>query len=464
MKLKRRIILLIFIVFFSLSSSPIYSSDEFLNTCLKIAESRSKKLAVAEEQINLSNTKVFGSARQYFPNLSFEKQYTKGKTITEEYRAEQIALKAAQPIYQGGRINATYRHDSLMSIASKHNYTKIREDLFAAVKLSYYELLSLKMQLKTLTNAYDEVEKLQKKVQNEYDAKAISELDLIESENFRDKIKNMFENTIDDVALAEKKLVLLTYIEKIDEIPVPMREELAEEVPEISFSLEECIKLARLNNLDVVSNNLAIKIAEQKEKIIRSRVIPNLALEGSYGQGGEAFVTQPLDMATTWSFMGKLNWGLWGNSLEASQYNEKTAPTTIQDPYQRVDNLISNVKLSLLDDINYFIQSKETSVTYNQANSDYTDSINKTILDVQKNYNDYLSSLRDARTYRNEIILRKRKLAFLKKRNDIYEIPTVQLMEESWKYAEAVSSYAKSLYKNYAAVTELERLTLVPLR
>ena len=351
-----------------------------------------------------------------------------------------------------------------MVTASKYNYTKSREELFAAVKLAYYELISSKMQYKALSTAFDEIEKLNSKVISEYKAKAISELDLVESENFRDKVKDMLDNTKDDIALAEKKLCVLLNVERLDEIPIPMPENLTDEIQEISFSLSDCLDFARLNNIDILSNQIQIKVAEQKQRIVRSRLIPNLSVEGTYGQGGEAFVTEPLDLANTWSLMGKMYWGLWGNSVEASQTTDHTEPKLITDPYAKVDNRTTDVKVGLLDDTNYFVQSKETDVGYNQARADYTDSLNKAALDISKNFDDYRSSLRDIRTYRNEIILKKRKLTYLKKRNDLYEIPTVQLMEESWKYAETISSYAKALNKNYSSVTELERLTLVPMR
>ncbi|MDR3307069.1 MAG: hypothetical protein LBS61_05330 [Endomicrobium sp.] len=52
----------------------------------------------------------------------------------------------------------------------------------------------------------------------------------------------------------------------------------------------------------------------------------------------------------------------------------------------------------------------------------------------------------------------------MKRQNSLYEVATVSLMEEALKYAEAISGYARATYQNYASVTEMERLTLMPLR
>ena len=44
------------------------------------------------------------------------------------------------------------------------------------------------------------------------------------------------------------------------------------------------------------------------------------------------------------------------------------------------------------------------------------------------------------------------------------EVPTAQLMEESWKYAETIGQYGKALYSNYASVAEMERIVFISLR
>ena len=97
---KKRIfsLLVSFILLFSAYPAP--ALDEFLSTALKIGEARSKKLAVASEQVRLSNTRIFNSGRQFFPAISFESNFQKGNLIGEsQYQSEQLSLKGAQPIF-----------------------------------------------------------------------------------------------------------------------------------------------------------------------------------------------------------------------------------------------------------------------------------------------------------------------------------------------------------------------------
>jgi hypothetical protein len=172
----------------------------------------------------------------------------------------------------------------------------------------------------------------------------------------------------------------------------------------------------------------------------------------------------PLALTTVWSVGGRMSWTLWGNTMEVLQSNSHTIPREIVDVSNRVDDSTLDVRFSLFDDMNYFVDATESRVTYEQALADYGDIRLKTLLDLQKVYNDYNSSLRNARTLKKEIQLRKRKLELLRKRNELYEVATVQVMEESWKYADCISAYGRAVTQNYSSVSEMEKLTMMPLR
>ncbi|MFC1501763.1 TolC family protein [Elusimicrobiota bacterium] len=464
MNTKLKFLPLFFLVSSLVCAKPAFAEDQLLDTCLKIAESREKKLVLANEQINLSDIRVKRSIRKFFPSAAAQLKVSKGETANAEYQAEQYMLRASQPIYEGGRLRANYKYDNFMLLSAKYNYTKTREEFFGSVKLAYYELLSKKMEFRTLKQAYEEVEKLLKKVKVEYKSKAISQLDLVESENFRDKVRDLMDSTEEGIGLATQKLTLLLNVNGLDEVPTPMPESLPDDIASISFTLKECSEFALVNSIDLKIANLQIQMASQKKKISRSKIIPKFYLDGSYGRDGEAFVTQPLDLTTVWSVIGKMSWGLWGNSMETSIINDKTDPKTIVDYGVKVENTTSELKVGFLDDMDYFVDSKESSVSFVQSESDHQEEVRRITEEVHANYYDYTSSYRDIKTYRNEITLRKRKLALMKKKNKLYEVPTVQVMEESWEYAETIAAHAKALYRNYAAVTNLEKITLVALR
>ncbi len=456
------------------ASTLSYASvhDDFLDQCMKIAESRNNRLVVAYEQIQLSEIRAVSAARAFFPQLMVQHVSSKGSTALygesatdgKEYNSEEFGFRAVQSIYEGYRTKGMYKYESMMVDAARFNYTKTREDLFANIKLAYYEYLTLNQEYKALSKAFDIVETLFLKVRNEYRAKAISDLDMTEAENFRDKVSDMHSAAKINLDFSIKKLLEVVGIHDLNDINAKVSDELPDDVAEITFSLQDLLSFILTNNLDVQNAKVQARMADMKIKINRSKVIPKFYVEGFYGKSGEAFTQEPLELAAAWSITARMSWSLWGNSLEASYGKEKTDPGNIVDASKRVETETLDVRLSLLDDMSYFIDTKESSVGYDQANADYVDTLKNRRLEVEKAYNDYRNSLNSARTLRKEIKLRERKLALMRKRNDLYEVPTVSLMEESWKYAEAISGYARTTYQNHASVTEMERLTLMPLR
>jgi len=451
-------------------------NDDFLNQLMKLSESRDRRLVVAYQQIQLAEIRSVRAARAFFPQVMLQGTMAKGQTaltqngaggaITgdEEYNSESYGVRAVQTVYEGYRTKGMYKYESMMVDAARFNYTKTREELFSRIKLAYYEYVTLNQEYKALGKAYDIVDKLFLKVKTEYKAKAISELDMVEAENFKDKVSDMLAASKINLSFSIKKLLETANIQSLDEINAKVSAELPDDVPEITFSLQDLLSFVLTNNLDVQTAKVQAMMADMKIRINRSKVIPKFYVEGFYGKSGEAFTTYPLELTTSWSIVGRMSWSLWGNSLEASYSTDRTDPSSIVDASQRVNTTTYDVKLSLLDDLSYFVDTKESAVGFDQSNADYVDTLKQKRLEVEKAFDDYVNSLNNARTLRKEITLRERKLALMKKRNDLYEVPTVSLMEESWKYAEAIGSFARVTYQNHASVTEMERLTLMPLR
>jgi outer membrane protein TolC len=445
-------------------------NDEFIRQCMKIAESRDPKIRIAYEQVQLAEIREVNAGRAFFPQIMLQHRQSEGKSKSgidfseAEYRSEEYGIRASQVIYEGYRTRGLYEYESMMVDASRFNYTKTREELFAQIKLAYYEYLTLKQENAALGKAFVIVEDLFAKVKNEYKAKAISELDLVEAENFKDKVSDMLSASAINLDFSTKKLIETVGIHDLNDINASPSDELPDDVAEIAFTIQDLKSFVLTNNLDVQSAKVQQKMADMKIKIGRAKVIPKFYLEGFYGKSGEAYTKMPLELSAAWNVVLRMSWSLWGNSLEASYTDERVDPGTIVDASRRVETNTYDIKFSILDDLAYFVESKEAKVGLNQSNADYIDTLKARRLEVEKAYNEYVNSLNSARTLRKEMILRERKLRLMQKRNFLYEVPTVSLMEESWKYAEAISSYARTTYQNHASVTEMERITLMPLR
>ncbi len=133
-----------------LFAQPCFCMDEFLEECLKLAQARDQKIAVAAEQVDLAQLRVVNAIRSHFPQLFLQSEQSKGKTklftdiqsestLDSEYKSESIGARATMPIYTGGANKANYKYNKMMKDAARYNYTKAKEDLYANVKLAYYE-------------------------------------------------------------------------------------------------------------------------------------------------------------------------------------------------------------------------------------------------------------------------------------------------------------------------------------
>ncbi|MCL2485179.1 MAG: TolC family protein [Endomicrobia bacterium] len=455
------------------SFSQARFDDPFLQQLVKIAEARDQKLVVAYEQIQLAEIRAIKAARAFFPQIMLQHSSSKGTTAmaasaggfaADEYNSQEYGVRAVQTLYEGYRTKGMYRYETMMVDAARFNYTKTREELLTRVKLAYFEYLTLNQEYKALGKAFEIVETLIIKIRNEYKARAISELDMVEAENFRDKVADMLASSQINLGFTIKKLLDTVGIHSLDDINAKASEELSDDIAEITFTLHDILSFVLSNNLDVQTAKVQAQMADMRIRINRSKIIPKFYVEGFYGKSGEAFTTEPLELTTAWNVALRMSWGLWGNSLEASYNQEHTDPSTIVDASKRIDTTSYDIKLSLLDDLGFFVDAKESRVGFNQTSSEYVDVLKTRRLEVEKAYNEYLTSLNSARTSRKEITLRERKLALMRRKNELYEVPTVNLMEESWKYAEAISAYARAIFQNHSSVTEMERLTLMPLR
>src|SRR5690242_6119730 len=92
--LKTSFIVCLLFAAFLRTGSFLFAADQFLDTCLQIAEARDKRLAVASEQINLSRVRVTRSARAFFPSLSLERRNSKGIALQNVGSTEQLGYQS----------------------------------------------------------------------------------------------------------------------------------------------------------------------------------------------------------------------------------------------------------------------------------------------------------------------------------------------------------------------------------
>ena len=458
----KKVFLFISIIFLF---SELFASDEFLSTCIDTAIQRNKKLIAKEEEIVLARRQTWVTTRSFLPNVYLQRKYSRGKTLNEEYQAEDLGLKLYQPLYDGGRLSASHRYYSLALEVAKLEHTKLKEEIIYKIKLAYYEYLSSIVEVSEIEEMFKEIDVYHKKVENEFIAKAISELELEEGKIFKQKVENMYQKAKKSKILAEEKLIKLIGIKSLDDIIFPLPSGILKTVPkEIDFDLVILKKLLITNNIDLKKLDLNKNMAKARDKMAGGKIYPKFYLEGFYGKSGEAFVKEPLKLSTVWSSMLRFSWLFGGSSVESSYQKDKAIPREITDVSVRTENTVLDTRLGLFDDMKYFVEKKETDVIKLSADAEYTEAKIVLLLESEKFYNEYYYSLLDARVNKGDLNLKKWRLNVLKKRNTLYEVSTIEVMDGIFKVSEAVIAYTRAVLQNYTAVTELEKLLLISLR
>ncbi|MCM8832107.1 MAG: TolC family protein, partial [Candidatus Omnitrophica bacterium] len=332
-------------------------------------------------------------------------------------------------------------------------------------KLAYYEYVSSTLEVKEIEKMLQEIDNYYKKLENEYNAKAISEIELKEGKIFKKKVENMYDRSKMNKTLFKNKLLSLVGIKSLDEIIFPLQVEIFESLPkEIDFDLPALKNLVVTNNIDLRKLKLQMSMAEERKNMAKGKTYPKFYFEGSYGQSGEAYVTEPLELSTVWSGMLRLSWLFGGSSVESGYQKDKAIPREILDVSARIDNTVLDTRIGLFDDIKYFVERKEADVIKTSTEAEFDEAKNTILLELEKFYNEYSTSLLDARVAKEDLEFKKWKLEVLKKKNALYEASTVEVMGGVWQVSEAVINYSKAILQNYTSVTELEKLVIIPLR
>ncbi|MCX7941041.1 MAG: TolC family protein [Endomicrobia bacterium] len=458
-------ILVILILFFLSQLNFLLAKSEFLDCAITIAVQRNKKLQAKQKEVELAQRQLWVTTRAFLPTLYVQHRHSFGRTQLDEYRAEDLWLRGIQPLYAGGQISASHRYSILALEYAKIDYTKLKEEIITKVKQAYYEYLSSLLEVREIEKLASDIEFYYKMLLDEYSAKAISELELQEGKVFKEKVDNMLERSKRNKKLYEERLVKLVGVESIEDIPFPITTKIVDEPPkEIDFTFDQLKNLLIINNPDLKKSELNIQMGKQKQKVVTGKTKPKFYLEGSYGRSGEAYVKEPLVLTTVWSAMVRLVWLFGGSSLEVGYQKDRTIPREIVDVSQRIDTTIIDTKLGIFDDLRYFAEKKEVETTISHAEAEYEDTKNVLLLELEKFYNEYYTSLLDAKVAYSDLNLKKWRLDTIKKKRDIYETSTLDVMSNIYSVSEAVLTYTKSVVQNYIAVAEIEKLVLLPLR
>lgn len=392
---KKKIELDVFMGDFSKEKEKIAQIADESKRLYKVALDNSDPAKVARQQLGLAQLKINEAGRNLFPQMELQYSLSEGDTITDPYRSKAYALQLRQNLFDDGKTFKTLRKEKLNLEVAENEYEKTVQDLKFEIIQSYFNVLGKQEELEEMETFSAEVSKDYHLAEEIYKAGAISKIDFVEIEAEYQRTSNMIDQINNELQLASEKLRASMNLAPHED--VPLQEKFLPKLGEIDINVDECINLALANKPDVKLWEISLKSSEYAKNIAGSESAPRLDLVSSYGASGEAYSTQPLDLAEEWKLMGVVTWLFGGNSLEVSAGGDRVGSKAITDVSRKTTSNTYSTKVGVMDKMQYYVQKKEADIAYSQNLSNLAKNKQEVVFDTRKSFLEYRQSFDEYR-------------------------------------------------------------------
>ncbi len=256
--------------------------------CIRRGLSSNASISAAKELVHEADADVKSKRGAFFPKISasysLKRLDNSGLNETDtnfvSQRTDAFTLSASQTVFSGGGIVNTYRRAKINKDVYDINLKQERIDLVEDIQTTFYNLLKARDDIRIVEKAIIRLKKQLESARAFYDVGMVTKQQVLQVEV--------------DLALAEKSLVraknnvqkhhvkLCTLLNLPPLADVHFVGELEEMVAPLSFTLEECIRLALDRRLDLEEGQKQVELARKDAQIIFSRFFPTVSLNFSY--------------------------------------------------------------------------------------------------------------------------------------------------------------------------------------
>lgn len=423
----------------------------FINTAMK----NRMEIAISLEQDKLSRLRILQASRVLGPALMLQYTESEGKTITDPFKAQSYSARANQTIFQGGKKYYTLKTELFGLDIAKTNIYRVKQGIKFEVAKNYYTALLLRKKLDNIIKLLDNLKDEFMLVDKKFMASIITQIDYLEIIDLKEELilqKKLLEG---DLSIAKSNLKLASG-EEYDIVIDLSNDILQAAISYLEFTLEEYRGITMKKRPELKSVEILIQQTYYVEKAAKADRWPGIAIEGTIGKSGEAFVDQKLDLATEWSVFANLKWLFWGSSLAYKFGKRRTDPTEILDTSVRTETNEKLFQMSILDRLDYYYTKQEKKVTHLQALKDRDQTINKAMIEVERAYNNFKRTTELIKIHLRKMTLSEKKMKIIKKRKLLGEASSKDLINAMMKYNSQNDAYLEAIAKNNISFAELK--------
>jgi|GEM_PF-5767641 len=384
----------------SLKKSPQVASQEIkieeakislppqLSTLFEIAQNNSYPLKITKDQIKLAKRKIKEIKREFFPYAGIEYSSTEGETITDTYESKSYGIRLQHILYDNGQRKFSLKREHLNLEVAEQNYKKAYNELLFEVLKAYYYYQREKQ-------TWEEIKKTNERFEAFFDLgktlkenRLITQVEFLRIQSLYNQLKAKFIAQEGRYKLSIANLKKVLGIGPEEKLPSLSLISFKEDI-KVEELLSEYIKKSLKFRPEVILWEKSVEATDLAYKITRLENRPKLILESFWGRSGEAYGYQSLDLADTWSVVGKVVWLFGGSSFETSLAKEKTVPTEITEVSTKTEADVYSFKFNILDKMKYLTEVLEGKVALKQAKDELTKLKKDIIWEIQEGFFTY---------------------------------------------------------------------------
>ncbi len=343
--------------------ATVYNLDQVISEAL----SKNPSLKAGKERINQAFLVKRQAATGFLPKLATSYGYTRfGDDLSQNIHIQgmpgisQLRMqtgtqdnyqwkgKIIQPIFTGFAILSNYELAALGIDQAELEYRLTLLDLVLSVKEAYFNILKADKGVEVAQTAVESLESHVKTADNFYRVGVIPINDLLKAEV-------ELGNSLHDLVKAKNSALLSRAVmNALLARPVDAAIDLVDihNMKDTELDFKSCLKEALSNRPKIALVNLNIKQADERKRLVRSKLYPEVALNWEYTKEGDKAEVKgsPFHEANRWEVTIGASWTFW--EWGKTYYQEKeieSSKSQLADNLQALKDKISlQVKQALL--------------------------------------------------------------------------------------------------------------------
>ena len=443
-----------------------------LDDCINIAIRNNIPLQIAEKNVKLAQMRIMEARRNMLPSATVVWEPYTGVMNEQRYYGRKQYIEGKQPVFHGGELFFTLKQAEVNLEISRNESNKTKNELILQVKKAYYSLAKSEDNLKLQSELSVEVEHIFNMVNEQYDAKIASKLELLNVSSQASQTKYQLASADGDVGVAE--LILKQAMNIDPEATIKVRPKLEFNRVEVKYA--DALKAAFANRPEVIINTLMIDYYIYGKKVALSKGLPKVDLMGSWGLAKETYVLEDNAFSNTgatnapgfntptiadekvkaqWYAGLKASVPAWGSTGEYSFTREQWVPTVAT--FQGTEAKTNSFKFKILDNLAMYSEKQSAEIDFDRARQELNKIRQDVNLEVKEGCFNYQKALIQLDTAVYKVKYQEKDLEFTKMKRSLDEAQDSSVIESMIKLSQERFGYVQALTDCHTAVASINK-------